>query len=95
MTHKKPLPELYAYILRNVLRRSGEGNITTTYSILKSIKKVVYKAPMSVFREIIKEFCEDYKTLKKLDKTNFRIQLSKEVQKQLRKLNDQIFPIRI
>lgn len=91
----KPLPELYAYILRNILRCAGERQVITAYGLFKSMRKVVYKAPMPVFREIIKEFLEDYNVLRELNKTNFQIHLNKQVRQQLRRLNESTFPINV
>lgn len=91
---KNPIPELYAYILRNIIRTSNY-HTTTSNKIFKSMKKVIYKSPMCVFREIIREFSEDYHVLVKLNKTHFRIQISEKVKRQLEKLNKSIFPIRV
>lgn len=90
---RKPLPEIYAYILRNICLK---GNIIVSSDfVIKSIKKVVYKAPIFVFREIIKEFTEDFCVFKRIGKTSFRIYLNNKVRKQLRQLNNHIFPIRV
>jgi len=90
-----PIPELYAYMLRNMLNCSNEKKIITSYALFKSMRKVIYKAPKKVFREIIREFSEDYNVLREINKTNFQIHLNNRVRKQLKRIHEYIFPIRI
>lgn len=95
---ERELPELYAYILRNVLLMSKGYKVVTSKVFFIGLRKVVYKAPKPVLRYVLYEFIHKYNILRpagKGKKKKYFIVIPEDVEKQLERLKDYVFPLKI
>lgn len=97
---QKKLPEIYAYILRNIVSSSNGTNgtnvtnVTTEHQVFISINRTIYRAPKYLLRQILCEFVYEYKVLRKLEEGRLLIIINKDTEKQLERLKEYIFPMK-
>lgn len=88
------VPELYAYIYRNLLTTAGRRKVVESRTLFISIRKVIRRAPAETLRTIISEM-EHYEMIKKLPKMNYMIITNNKLNKKVENLKPHIFPIDI
>lgn len=88
------IPEPYPYLYRNLIRISNGRRFVDSDILFKTLKTVVRKAPKVTYRKMI-NIMQEFKMIKQISKDNYLIIRNGNLQKQIEKTKEHIFPINI
>lgn len=86
------IPIIYAYIYRNIKNISYRCRIIDSEVVIKSLRKIIYKAPATVYRDIFTDM-EKMGLLKRLDRRKYLLLSNQACDKKIKRLKEYVFPI--